>query len=391
MVSSVYARALEELSSDHQEVVRLVARFAKEQVAPLAADIDATNEFPKQLYDAASSIGLVGLLLPEDAGGVDMPLAGLCLIYEEIAAASATLAVILSNSIEAIVPLVKFTSEPLRAEVIERVLSRGEIPCFALTEPGAGSDATAITTRAERVDDGWVLNGRKVFITNGAYGSLYSVYAVTDHSASKGKRLSAFLVNRDDEGFSVGANEKTMGLRGSPLTELIIENVRVDDSRLLGEVGQGVAIMMGMLNEARVGAAAQCVGIARDALERATAYASDRRAFGAPIATHQAVQLMLADMWIRTEASRTLTLAAARAHERGAADARSLAAGCKAFASDAAVDSTLDAIQIHGGYGYCEDFGVERLLRDAKAYQIFDGTNQIQRINIARRLAPRRR
>jgi len=249
MAASSYQIALESLSPEHQEVVKLVGRHASERIAPLAADVDATGEFPAELYKQCHELGLIGLLVPEEDGGVAAPLLAVCLIYEELARASAALAVVVSNSVESVVPLARFANAAVRTEFLERVLVHGDIPCFALTEPSAGSDATAITTRATRTDAGWVLNGRKVFITNGARGGLFTVIAVTDPEARKSRRLSAFVVDRNAEGFSIGASESTMGLRGSPLTELIFDDVRLPETSLLGEVGQGLPIMMDQLNE----------------------------------------------------------------------------------------------------------------------------------------------
>jgi alkylation response protein AidB-like acyl-CoA dehydrogenase len=377
---------LAEGSAETDQIVEVVQRLAREKIAPQAQRIDASNEFPREIYQYFHEIGLIGLLVPEELGGAGASLVTMVRVYEEVARASAACALILSNSGETLVPITAYAEPELRDQVLERVLGGGEIPCFALTEPSAGSDATGITTRAEERPDGYVINGRKTFITNGSVGGIYLVFAQTDPSERKGRRLSAFLVDRTTEGFSVGANEKTMGTRGSPLTELILDDVHVAPGRMVGKRGDGLNVAMKMLNESRVGAAAQCTGIGQDALERAVTYSRERRQFGQPIGSFQAVQLMLADMAIRVQAGRHLTLAAARAHDEGRGDAIPLSAMCKTFASDSAVQNALDAIQIYGGYGYCQDFEVERLLRDAKAYQIFDGTNQIQRLTIAKGL-----
>jgi alkylation response protein AidB-like acyl-CoA dehydrogenase len=327
--------------------------------------------------------------VPEELGGAGGSLVEMSLVYEEIAKASATCSLLLSNSIETLVPIVTFADEELRDAVLRRVLGDGEVPCFALTEPNAGSDATGIETTALADGDSYVIRGRKIFITSGSVGDLYLVFAVTDPEARKGRRLSAFVVDRDAAGFTIGRDEDTLGTRGSPLTELVFDDVRVPSGRRVGEPGQGLEVAMLMLNESRVGAAAQCVGIGVAALEQSVRYSEQRHQFGQPISGFQAVQLLLADMAIRTEASRSLTLTAARAHDAGDPRAIVLSAICKTFASEAAVQTALDAIQVHGGYGYCRDAGVERLLRDAKAFEIFDGTNQIQRLTIAKALAGR--
>jgi acyl-CoA dehydrogenase len=249
------------------------------------------------------------------------------------------------------------------------------------------SDATAITTSAVRRGDRYLISGRKCFCTNGSVGDLYVLFAVTDAEAPKRSRLSAFVVDRAAAGLTIGRDEETRGTRGAPLSEVIREGVEVPAERLLGREGDGLTIAMAMLNESRAGAAAQCVGIGQAALDRALDYARRRVQGGRPIVEHQAVQLMLADMAIRTEAARALTRQAALLHDLGSGRAVALSAMCKTFASDAAVQTALDAIQVFGGSGYTRGVGVERLLRDAKAYQIFDGTNQIQRLTIARLLA----
>lgn len=386
------ALASDGLSSSEQDIVHLVRTLARDVVAPRAAEIDSAAEFPADVYAVFQELGLIGLLVPEEDGGAGASALVATLVYFDIAKASATVASILSNSLEALVPIATYASPELKGEVLRRVLDDGAVPAFALTEPGAGSDATAITTRAVRDGDRYVLNGRKCFITNGSVAGLYLLFAVTDPAARKGGRLSAFVIDRDTPGLSIGRDEPTMGLRGAPLTELILNDVEVPVGRMVGEQGDGIRVAMKMLNEARIGAAAQCVGISSAAVERAREYALQRRAFGTAIANFQGVQLMLADMAIRTESARHLTLAAARAYDQGSDELIVLSAMAKTLASDAAVQNSLDAIQVFGGAGYCVDTGVERFLRDAKAYQIFDGTNQILRLTVAKdMLFPRKR
>jgi alkylation response protein AidB-like acyl-CoA dehydrogenase len=372
-----------------EDLLDVVRRLCAEVIAPRAEEIDRANVFPHDLYAQLSELGLVGLLVPEELGGAGGTLVEMSLLYEEVAKASASVSLLLSNSIEALVPIARMAGDGVREEALARVLDGGEVPCFCLTEPGAGSDATALETTAVEDGSDWVISGRKQFITNGSVGGIYLVFALTDPDERKSRRLSAFLVDRDAPGFSVGKDEDTMGTRGAPLSELILDHVRVPASRLLGARGDGLKAAMLMVNESRVGAAAQCVGIGVAALEQSVAYSAERRQFGRPIGEFQAVQLLLADMAIRNQASRALTLAAAAAHDRGDPEAVALSAMSKTFASDSAVQSALDAIQVHGGYGYCRDVGVERLLRDAKAFQIFDGTNQIQRLTIAKALQGR--
>ena len=381
------------LSPAERDMIGHIRAVVRDVVRPRAAEIDATAEFPADVYGAFQDMGLIGLLVPEEDGGVGASAEATVLLYFEIAKASATISCILSNSLEALVPIVVYANPELKDEVLRRVLDDGEIPSFALTEPGAGSDATAISTRAVRHGDRYVINGRKCFITNGSVSGLHLLFAVTDpEAARKSARLSAFVIDRDAAGFSIGRDEPTMGLRGSPVTELILNDVEVPVGRMVGEEGDGLKVAMKMLNEARVGAAAQCVGISLEAVDRAREHALEREAFGDQIANFQSVQLMLADMAIRTEAARQLTLVAARAYDGGSPDLVRLSAMAKTVASDAAVQNGLDVIQVFGGSGFCVGTGVERLLRDAKAYQIFDGTNQILRLSIAKdMLFPRKR
>src|SRR3954447_15200969 len=288
--------AVAEMSAEMDQIVEVAQRLAREKIAPQAQAIDSSNEFPREIYQHFHDIGLIGLLVPEELGGAGASVQTMVRVYSEIARASAACGLILSNSVETLVPIVTYAQPETRDQVIQRVLVDGEIPCFALTEPSAGSDATGIATRAHERDGGWVLNGRKTFITNGSVGGMYLVFAQTDPEERKGRRLSAFLVDRTMDGFGVGADEKTMGTRGSPLTELVIDDVHLPAERMVGERGDGLKVAMKMLNESRVGAAAQCVGICQDALEKSVAYARERRQFGQPIASFQAVQLMLADM-----------------------------------------------------------------------------------------------
>ena len=380
------------LSPAERDMIGHVRVVVRDVLRPRAAEIDATAAFPADVYGAFQDMGVIGLLVPEEDGGAGASAEATALLYFEIAKASATVSCILSNSLEALPPIVTYANPELKDEVLRRVLDDGEIPGFALTEPGAGSDATAISTRAVSHGDRYVLNGRKCFITNGSVSGLFLLFAVTDPDARKGARLSAFIIDRDTAGFSIGRDEPTMGLRGSPLTELILDDVELPVSRMVGEEGDGIKVAMKMLNEARVGAAAQCVGISMEAVDRAREHAIQREAFGERIATFQSVQLMLADMAIRTESARQLTLAAARAYDEESSELVRLSAIAKTVASDSAVQNSLDAIQVFGGSGFCVGTGVERLLRDAKAYQIFDGTNQILRLTVAKdMLFPRKR
>jgi alkylation response protein AidB-like acyl-CoA dehydrogenase len=383
------AAAVPALSASEATILEAVATFSREVVAPAAEVIDRDAAFPHRIYKQLSEMGFIGLLVSEADGGLGGSLLLASHLYEVLAEASASVALIVANSAESLIPITRYAEPAVRSQILQRVLSGGEIPCFALTEAGAGSDVGGIRTTARRDGDAYLLDGRKIFCTNGAVGGVFTVFAVTEPDAPKRSRLSAFAVDRDTPGFAIGRVEDTMGTRGSPLTELLLDGVRVPVERRLGAEGQGLEVAIAMLNESRVGAAAHCVGMGQAALDRSLAYAMAREQFDQRIIDFQAVQLMIADMAIRTEAARQLTHTAARAHDAGRADAVILAAMCKTFASDAAVQSALDAIQVHGGSGFLREVGVERILRDAKAYQIFDGTNQIQRITIAKQLRRR--
>ncbi len=366
----------------------VLQKVCDEHIAPKAASIDDADIFPADTYALLQELGLVALLVPEEHGGLGASMQLVVQVYEMLAKASASCALIMSNSIEVAATLC-FAQDELRGKLLSSVLDEGKIPCFAWTEPGAGSDALALETTARRHEGGYTLDGQKVFCTNGAVGDIFVIVAMTDPKARRSRRLTAFVVESQTPGFQIGRVERTLGTRGSPLTELYLDSVEVPaDHVLLGE-GRGLEVALHVVHAARIGCAAQCVGIGQDGIDRSLEYARQRRQFGQPIIEFQAVQLMIADMAIRTEASRQLTYAAAQAYDKESSDVELLTAMCKTLATDSAVETALDAIQVHGAYGYTTDFGVERLLRDAKGYQIFDGTNQIQRLAIVKALLSR--
>lgn len=363
-----------------------VRAFVARTVAPRAAERDRDAAFPLDELRGAAALGLCGLMVPEEYGGTPVGSLGAAVVYEELAAGSPALSVTLSVHNTLVCGAVARYGRPeLRTSLLPRLASGEVLGAYALTEPGAGSDAAAITTRARRDGAGYVLDGRKVFVTHGAHAGLYIVFAVTDPAARTGRRISAFAVDRDTPGLELPRHEHKLGLRASEIVELTFTGCRVPAERLLGNEGDGFGIAMSLLDGGRIGIGAQSVGIARGAFELARDYARQRQQFGRPIADFQAIQWKLADMATRIDAARLLVWRAATLRDRGAP--HTLAASqAKLFASETATVVTDQAVQIHGGYGYLEDYAVERYFRDARATVIYEGTSEIQRLVIARRL-----
>lgn len=372
--------------SEEQEAMReTVSRFAREVIAPRVATMDDTDEFPMDIASKMGELGLLGLPIPEEYGGVGADFISYVQAVEEISYTSAAMGVMLAvHTSVGSFPTLYFGTEAQKAKYLPRLASGEWIGAFALTEPSAGSDAGGIQTRAVRDGDDYVLNGNKVFITNAREASLFCVFAVTNPNSGK-RGVSAFLVERDTPGFDVGPTEKKMGLHGTSTCPLSFSDMRVPVENLLGAEGEGFRIAMQLLDGGRIGIAAQAQGIARCALDLAVAYVSEREQFGHPIADLQAVQLMLADMATKVEAGHWLIYNAAKRKGDGLSCAKE-ASMAKLFCSDAAMSITTDAVQLFGGYGYIREYQVERLMRDAKVTQIYEGTNQIQRIVIARQL-----
>jgi alkylation response protein AidB-like acyl-CoA dehydrogenase len=369
-----------------KQILETVDRLARERVAPRAAEIDAKDEFPRDLYEAAAELGLFGLWIPEAYGGSGPDLIAPLMISERLARASASFALIYSNCGDACTPIVHAASEELKRQYLPGIAAGKLIPCFALSEPGAGSDAANIATSARRDGDHYVINGRKSWCTNGWVGDVFVVFAKTDHQAGN-RGVSAFLVPKDAPGFSRARNEDLMGLRGSPTTQLLFEDVRVPATSRLGEEGQGFKIAMISLDEARLNCSAMAIGVARAALDLAVSYAKERVQFGKPIIQHQGLQFMLAEDATQLAAASslwesTMTLLETDRSRR----ASTFAAMSKLMATDAAMRITTNAVQTFGGNGLSKDYPVERMMRDVKAFQIFDGTNQIQKMLIGRYL-----
>jgi butyryl-CoA dehydrogenase len=371
-----------ELSEDQKLLQETVRRFAEEVVRPRAKEIDESGEFPRGFYDRAGELGLAGVSVPEEYGGAGMDVVSYCLVIEEISRVCATSGVILSvNNSLVCDPILQFGSEEQKREVLAPLASGRKLGCFALTEPGAGSDAAALRTTARRDGDDYVLDGNKVFITNGTHADVALVFATVD-PAKKHKGITAFLVDADTPGYSHGSHEVKLGVNASGTTELAFEGLRVPASRRLGEEGEGFRIAMATLDGGRIGIAAQAVGIAQGAFEEALAYAQEREQFGRPLADLQAIQFYLADMATELDAGRLLTWKAA--WTKMAAKRYTLeAAQAKLYTSEMAQRVTTKALQIHGGYGYTKEYNVERFFRDARITEIYEGTSEIQKMVVA--------
>jgi butyryl-CoA dehydrogenase len=372
--------------AEEQLMVRETTRaFVEREVKPVAQRLDREAIYPSELVKRLGELGLMGILVPQEFGGSGMDLLSCVVAMEEISKAWASLAVAMSvqNSLVC-APIARFGSAAQKKKYLPS-LARGErLGCYALTEPGSGSDAGSIQTRAKRVDDDFVLNGNKIFATNGNRADLAIVYAVTDPARGK-KGISAFIVEKNSPGFVVGKLEDKLGLRSSDTASLLFEDCPVPGENLLGTEGEGFTIALATLDGGRIGIAAQALGIAQGCLEESVAYAQQRRQFGRAIAEFEAIQWMLADMATEIDAARLLTYRAAWLAEQGRTFTKE-AAMAKLFASEAANRAAYKAIQIFGGYGYTKEFAVERFFRDARITTIYEGTSEIQRLVIARRL-----
>lgn len=370
------------LTDDQQDLQKMVQEFVKKEIAPNAAHYDHMEEFPWDNIKKMAALGLMGIPVPEAYEGTELDTVSYMLTIEEISKACAAIGAILAVHTSAgTMPILLFGTEAQKQKFIPPLANGEKVGAFALTEPGAGSDASRVTTTAVLDGDDYVLNGTKCFITNGGAAETYVVFASTDRTKGV-KGITGFIVEKGTPGFVIGKKEEKMGIRASSTTELIFENCRISKENLLGKIGEGFKIAMVVLDGARIGIGAQAVGIAQGAYEEALQYAKVREQFGKPIAAQQAVSFMLADMAIEIEAARQLVYHAAALKDAGRPYGKE-AAMAKTFASDVAVKVALDAVQIMGGYGYSREYPVERMLRDAKITQIYEGTNQIQRVVIA--------
>ena len=376
------------LGEAERQTRELSRTLARERIAPLAAQVDETESYPSESLRLLGAHGLMGLYVPEAYGGAGLGALAFCLAVEEIAWACASTAVIFLVQYAAGYPLVSHGTEAQKRRYLARLAS-GEITCaLSISEPGAGSDAASMTTTAVRRGDRYVLNGTKMWVTNGSHASVLTLFATVDRGRGH-KGVTAFLVEPTFPGFALGKLERKLGVRGSPTVAIHLADCEVPVENRLGAEGEGFRVALGALDRSRPAVGAQAVGIAQAALDAAVGYAKERRQFGQPIGTFQGIQFMLADMAMAVHGSRLMVHHAAALLDRG--DSASMESSmAKCFASDAAMKVATDAVQIFGGYGYTREYPVERFMRDAKITQIYEGTNQIQRIVIARELgAPR--
>lgn len=374
-----------QLSEEHEMIRKMVRDFAEKDIAPTAAERDEEERFDVELFHKMAELGLTGIPWPEEYGGIGSDFLAYVIAVEELSRVDASAGVVLSaHTSLAGWPVYKYGSEEQKQKYLRPMAEGSKMGAYCLTEAGSGSDAGGMKTTARKEGDYYILNGSKMFITNGGIADTYIVFAVTDPS-SKHKGTSAFIVEKDFEGFSVGKKEKKLGIRSSPTTEVIFDNCKVPAENLLGEEGQGFVIAMKTLDGGRNGIAAQAVGIAQGALDHSVAYAKEREQFGKPIAANQGIGFKLADMATSIEASRLLTYQAAWLESNGLPYGKE-SAMAKLMAGDTAMKVTTEAVQVYGGYGYTKDYPVERFMRDAKITQIYEGTQEIQRLVISRML-----
>ena len=372
--------------TEEQEAVREAVRdIAEREIAPFAAEVDADARFPAEAQKALTAAGFHATHIPEEYGGEGADAIATCIVIEEVARVDVSASLIPAVNKLGSMPIILSASEDVKQKVLPPIAAGDAMISYALSEREAGSDAAAMWTRARLDGDSWVLNGTKAWITNSGVSEWYTVMAVTDPGKGPGG-ISAFAVHRDDPGFAVGPKERKMGIKGSPTCELHLTDCTIPAERIVGEPGTGFRTALRTLDFTRPTIGAQAVGIAQGALDAAVAYVKERRQFGKSISEFQGVQFMLADMEMRIEAARHLVYVAAAAGEQGRPDVTRVSASAKAFASDVAMQVTTDAVQLFGGAGYTQDFPVERMMRDAKITQIYEGTNQVQRMVMARAL-----
>jgi alkylation response protein AidB-like acyl-CoA dehydrogenase len=374
------------ISDDHEALREAVRAVVEDKVVPYAADVDEHSRFPQEAYDALRAGDFHAPHIPEQYDGVGADALATCLVIEEVARGCASSSLIPAVNKLGTMPLLLAASEELKARYLPPV-ARGEAMfSYGLSEREAGSDTAAMRCRAREDGDTFVLDGQKSWITNAGISEYYTVLAVTDPDAPRGRGVTAFVVEKDDEGFSFGEPERKLGVKGSPTRELHFDGCRIPADRMVGSRGEGLKLALRTLDHTRVTIGAQAVGIAQGALDAATAYVKERRQFGKAVAEFQGIQFMLADMAMTLEAARQLVYVAAAKSERDDPDLPFFGAAAKCYASDVAMRVTTDAVQLLGGAGYVKDFPLERMMRDAKITQIYEGTNQIQRLVMARQL-----
>ena len=373
------------LSEEHRAIREAVRDLCEAKVAPYAAEVDEDGRYPEEAEKALRQADFHAPHVPEEYGGAGADALATVLVIEEVARVCAASSLIPAVNKLGSLPLMIAGSEELKKHYLTKLAAGDGGFSYCLSEPDAGSDAVAMKARAVRDGDDWVLNGVKRWITNAGVSEFYTVMAVTD-AEKRSRGISAFVVEKSDEGVTFGAKEKKLGIKGSPTREVYLDNVRLPADRMIGAEGTGFETAMKTLDHTRITIAAQAVGIAQGALDYALGYAKERQQFGKPISDFQGLQFLLADMGMKVEAARQLTYAAAGRSERADADLTFFGAAAKCFASDVAMEVTTNAVQVLGGYGYTRDYPVERMMRDAKITQIYEGTNQVQRIVMARQL-----
>src|SRR6201998_4632988 len=373
------------LRGEHYELRAAIRALAEREIAPYAAEVDENSRFPEEALAALNASGFNAVHLPEAYVGQGAASVAACIVIEEVARVDASASLIPAVNKLGTMGLILQGSEELKKQVLPSLAAGGAMASYALSEREAGSDAASMRTRAKADGDHWILNGTKCWSTNGGKSTWYTVMAVTDPDRGA-NGISAFMVHKDDEGFTVGPKEKKLGIKGSPTTELYFENARIPGDRIIGEPGSGFKTALATLDHTPPTIGSKAVGIAQGAVDAAIAYTKDRKQFGESISSFQAVQFMLADMAMKVEAARMLVYQAAARAERGETDLGFISAASKCFASDVAMEVTTDAVQLFGGAGYTADFPVERMMRDAKITQIYEGANQIQRVVMSRAL-----
>jgi alkylation response protein AidB-like acyl-CoA dehydrogenase len=375
------------LTDDQHDIRAAIRELAEAEIAPFAADCDEHERYPVEAQKALTDAGFQAVHIPEEYDGAGADAVTTVIVIEEVARVCASSSLIPAVNKLGSVPLLLSASEELKRQVLPQIADGSAMISYALSEREAGSDAASMRTKAVRDGDEWVLNGTKCWITNAGVSAWYTVMAVTDPDAAKpADGISAFVVHKDDPGFVVGTKERKMGIKGSPTREIHFENCRIPSDRIIGEPGTGFKTALATLDHTRPTIGAQAIGIAQGALDVAIGYVKERKQFGKKLAEFQALQFMIADAAMKIEAARTLVYQAAAATERGDANKGFLASAAKCLASDVAMEVTTDAVQLLGGYGFTRDFPVERMMRDAKITQIYEGTNQVQRLVMARSL-----
>ena len=381
-MSATYTDAYS-IPTEHLEFRDMVRQLAVEQVGPRAAEIDATDEYPQDIRELLSEQDILALPIPAEYGGTGTGTLVQQMAVEELAKQSAVCALMLMIQELGTLPITLFGSDELKQRFLPKCATGEWTPAFCLSEPDAGSNAAAMRTHAVQDGDDWIINGTKAWITNASIANFYVVFAVTDQ---ENKRITAFVVEADREGLSVPKHEHKLGINGIPTGTPVFDNVRVPSENVIGEVGRGMRVALGTLERTRLGAAAQAVGISQGATDYALAYAKERTSFGKPILELQSIAFKIADMQTRTSAARELLYSACAKMDRGEPDKALYSSMAKLFASDTAMAVTVEAVQVLGGYGYTKEYPVERMMRDAKITQIYEGTNEIQRVVIAKQL-----